>query len=91
MRKIIIDAFKSSELKYNLEEIIAVDDKIPVEEIPVEEIVREARYVLDKFTGGLGFEQEDEYNGSCGAEQQKWARKEVATLRRFLKKYGQPA
>ena len=88
-RKILIDAFKSDELKYNLEEIISPDDGVPVDAIPDATIVEEARFVLGKFTGESGgFEQEGDLNGDHGPEQQKWARKEVRTLRSFLKKYA---
>ena len=88
MKQILKDAFKSSELKYNLEEVIAVDDRIEVGLITDAEIVKEAKYVLGKFTGASGgFEQEDDFNGENGSEQQAWAKKEVAALKRFLKKY----
>lgn len=88
MKQILKDAFKSSELQYSLEDVIAVDDKIDVEDIPNSEIIKEAKYVLGKFTGAsVGFEQEDDYNGHNGEEQQEWARREVAALQRLLKKY----
>lgn len=88
MKQILKEAFKSSELQYSLEEVIAVDDKIDVEEIPDAEIIKEAKYVLGKFTGeSVGFEQEDDYKGNNGPEQQAWARKEVAALKQLLKKY----
>ena len=88
MKQILKDAFKSSELQYSLEDVIAVDDKIDVEKIPDAEIIKEAKYVLGKFTGAsVGFEQEDDYKGHNGAEQQAWAMKEVAALKMLLKKY----
>lgn len=88
MKKILRDAFKSEELRYNLEEVISHDDKIPVEEIPDKTIINEAKYVLGKFTGESGgFEQEEDYKGDNGPDQQRWAKKEVSALRRFLKKY----
>lgn len=88
MKQILKDAFKSSELQYSLEDVIAVDDKISVEAIPDAEIIKEAKYVLGKFTGAsVGFEQEDDYKGHNGPEQQAWARKEVAALKRLLVKY----
>jgi hypothetical protein len=86
-RKILIDAFKSSELQYNLEEIISKDDKVPIEQIPDATIISEAKYVLEKFTGGIGFEQESDYRGENGPEQKRWAMKEVKALRAFLKKH----
>lgn len=80
---------RSEELSYNLNEIISVDDKVAVENIPDLEIRNEAKYVLDKFLGDGGFEQADDYNGNNGPELQKWAKKEVATLRKFLAKYSE--
>lgn len=88
MKQILKDAFKSSELQYSLEDVIAVDDKIPVDAIPDATIVKEAKYVLGKFTGSsVGFEQEEDYKGNNGPEQKSWARKEVAALKKFLEKY----
>jgi hypothetical protein len=88
MKQILKDAFKSSELQYSLEHVIAVDDKIDVQEIPGAEVIKEAKYVLGKFTGAsVGFEQEEDYKGENGPEQQAWAKKEVAALKRLLKKY----
>lgn len=88
MKQLLKDAFKSSELQYNLQDVIAVDDKIKVEEIPDAEIIKEAKYVLGKFTGTSGgFEQEEDYKGQNGPEQQAWAKKEVAALKRLLAKY----
>ena len=88
MKQILKDAFKSSELQYSLEDVIAVDDKIPVDSLPDATIIKEANYVLGKFTGAsVGFEQENDYKGHNGPEQQAWARKEVAALKRLLAKY----
>lgn len=88
MKQILKDAFKSSELQYSLEEVIAVDDKIPVSAIPDATIIKEAKYVLGKFTGAsVGFEQEADYKGNNGPEQKSWAIKEVAALKKLLEKY----
>ena len=88
MKQILKDSFKSSELQYSLEEVIAVDDKVAVEAIPDTEIIKEAKYVLGKFTGlSVGFEQADDYKGHNGPEQQAWAKMEVAALKRLLQKY----
>jgi hypothetical protein len=87
MKQILKDAFKSNELESHLTDVIAVDDKMPVEQLSDHLIINEAHYVLEKFTGGLGFEQEEDYMGENGVEQQRWARKEVAALRKFVKKY----
>lgn len=88
MSKILQDAFKSDELKQHLEDVIAVDDKIAVDQIPEKTIIAEAHYILGKFTGASGgYEQEEDYNGSNGPEMRSWARKNVKALRAFLKKY----
>lgn len=88
MKKILVSAFKSDELRYQLEEVIAVDDKIAVDEISDKTILEEAHFVLGKFTGQSGgFEQEDDYNGENGAEQRTWARKNVRVLKALIKKY----
>lgn len=88
MKKILVDAFKSDELRYQLEEVIAVDDKVAVTEISDTTILEEAHYVLGKFTGQSGgFEQENDYNGENGSEQRTWARKNVRVLTSLIKKY----
>jgi hypothetical protein len=88
MKQILKDAFKSDELKQQLEDVIAVDDKIDVSEIPNQTIIEEAHYVLGKFTGESGgFEQEQDYQGENGPELKKWAVKNVRALRAFIKKY----
>ena len=88
MKKILEDAFKSDELQQQLEEVIAVDDRVAVEDIPDATIIEEAHYVLGKFTGESGgFEQEDDYRGENGPEMKRWAAKNVKSLRVFLNKY----
>lgn len=97
MKKILIAAFRSDELKQQLEDVIAVDDKVAVEDISDATLIEEAHFVLGKFTGASGgFEQEEDYNGENGPEQRTWARKNVRALRSFLLKYdpakaGKPA
>lgn len=87
-RPIITAAFKSDELRYSLEDVIAVDDGVAVNDIPDETVITEAHFVLGKFTGESGgFEQESDYNGDNGPEQRRWAKQEVKALRAFLKKY----
>ena len=88
MKQILKDAYKSDELKYQIREVIAVDDKIEPEDMSDELIISEAQYVLSKFIGGIGFEQEEEYRGEHGAEQQRWARGNVRAIKAFLKKYA---
>jgi len=89
MKQIIKDAFKSDELTYSLVEVICVDDKCEPEDLTDELIINEARYVLNKYVNGAaGFMQHDEYLGEEGPEAQQNARKNVAALRKFLKKYN---
>lgn len=87
LKPILKDAFKSDELQQHLTDVIAVDDKCEVGDLSDKLIFSEAKYVLDKFIGNTGFEQADDYSGDNGLEQQKWARKNVAAIRKFLKKY----
>jgi hypothetical protein len=88
MKQILKDAFKSDELELHLTEVIAKDEKLPVEQLSDQLILKEAKYVLGKFTGESGgFEQEEDLAGENGSEQQRWAKKEVAALRKFLKKH----
>lgn len=88
MKQILKDAFKSDELQQHLEDVIAVDEQVAAEDLADRLIIDEAKYVLRKFTGGEGFEQEEELLGEHGPEQQKWAKKNVAAIRRFLKKHA---
>jgi hypothetical protein len=88
MRPILKAAFNSDELAHQLQEIICHDDKCELDEITDDLIISEARYVLDKYTGGIGFVQEEEYNGEHGKEAQAEAARNVKALIRFLKKYG---
>jgi len=88
MKQILKDAFKSDEFQQHLEDVIAVDDKVDVSEIPDQIILVEAHYILGKFTGESGgFEQEQDYQGENGPELKKWAVKNVKALRAFIKKY----
>lgn len=87
MKSILKDAFTSDELEQHLTDVIATDDKCAVEDLADKLIVSEAKYVLDKFVGNGGFEQADDYTGDNGPEQKVWAKKNVASIRKFLKKY----
>jgi hypothetical protein len=88
LKQILKDAFKSDELQHQLEDVIAVDDKVDVKDIPDATILAEAHFVLGKFTGASGgFEQEDDYSGANGRDLQRWAVKNVRALQTFLKKY----
>ena len=87
MKKILKDAFASDELQQHLTDVIAVDEKCEVEELADQLIIDEAKYVLEKFVGNTGFEQASDFSGDNGPEQKEWARKDVAAIRKFLKKY----
>ncbi len=87
LKPILKDSFKSDELQQHLTDVIAVDEKCKVEDLSDKLILSEAKYVLDKFVGNTGFEQADDYSGDNGPEQKEWAGKNVAAIRKFLKKY----
>jgi len=89
MTPILKDALAIEELNYDLTEIIAVDDRCEVEDIPEDTILGEAIYVLEKFTSPVqGFFHHDCLMGRDGADEQRWARKNVKQLKAFIKKYG---
>lgn len=88
MRQILKDAYKSDEAFYQLAEIDAVDEKKDPEEFTDEFIIKEVRFCLEKYKGGIGFEHEEELAGERGREAQKAAKKNVRALEAFLKKYG---
>jgi hypothetical protein len=89
MSQILKDALAIDELSYNLTEIIAVDDRCEVQDIPEDTILGEAIYVLDKFTSPVqGFFHHDCLMGNDGPEEQQWARKNVKQLKAFIKKYN---
>jgi hypothetical protein len=86
-QKLINDAFKSDEFEDHMLNVICVDDKCTPTDKTQKDFCSEARYVLAKYTGGIGFDQESEYAGDRGKEAQKAAKRNVAALERFLKKY----
>ena len=88
MRRILRDAFRSDELQYQLCEVIAVDDKCPVESLPDAVIIEEAAFVLSKYTDAAqGFFHHAELQGDEGPELKRAARANVKALRAFLAKY----
>lgn len=88
MKKILKDALDNPELCAHLNGI-ASDDKCAIEALSDESILKEAKYVLSKYTDGSeGYSQYDEYQGDCGPEAQKEARANVAQIRKFLKKHA---
>ena len=89
MTPMLKDALAIDELNYNLNEIIAVDDRCAVEDIPDDTILGEAIYVLEKFTSPVQcFFHHDCLMGRDGADEQRWARKNVKQLKAFIKKYN---
>jgi hypothetical protein len=93
MKKILVAAFKSDELQQQLEDVIAVDDKVEVNDIPDATIISEAHYVLGKFTGASGGfdDHENALSGEDGPEQLTWAKDNVKALKAFLKKFDPTA
>jgi hypothetical protein len=86
MRKIIEDALGIDELQFTLDNV-ATDTKRAFEEIPDEEIVSEAEYVLSTFFEG-GHINNAALNGEDDGEYTKaWARGQVRKLKAFIKKY----
>ena len=87
--KILLNAFKSHELEDQITNVVLVDAGMALGDISLELLVKEAQYVLGKFTGESGgFEQENDYTGANGQEQKAWAQREVRHLRSFLAKYA---
>lgn len=87
-KQMLKDAFKSPECEHHLINVIAEDEKCPVEDLTVEMIIHEVKFVLSKYTGGIGYEQEEEFLGEHGIEAQKEAKMNVKHLKNFLKKYS---
>ena len=88
MRQILKDAYNSQELHHQLTEVIYYDDQCPPEDMSDSLIINEAHFVLSKYIGGIGFVQEEEYNGEHGKECQQEARQNVRALKAFIKKYN---
>ena len=82
------DAMKIDELAYTLNNI-SQDDKKPITAYTADEVVDEAKYVLDLFINpSQGHINHDALIGEEGPDQQKWANKQVRQLRSFIKKYA---
>lgn len=81
------DALNINELTVTLENISA-DDKRPLENYSVTEVVAEAEYVLSTFYEP-GHINGDTYAGEYEHDQcnQAWAASEVRKLKAFIKKY----
>ena len=85
-RQIIKEALKIDELSYNLGNI-AIDDKREVEDIPDDEVVAEAVYVLSLFFEPGHINNTALVGEPDGDYDRKWALSEIRKLRAFLKKY----
>jgi hypothetical protein len=87
MREIVKSAMAIDELAYSLDNI-SIDDKVAVDSYPDEQIVKEAKYVLDLFVNpSQGHINNEALTGDEGPQQQVWARKQVRQLKAFIKKY----
>jgi hypothetical protein len=87
MREIVKSAMAIDELAYSLDNI-SIDDKVAVDSYPDEQIVKEAKYVLDLFVNpSQGHINNEALMGDEGPQQQVWARKQVRQLKAFIKKY----
>jgi hypothetical protein len=81
------DISKSSELFYHLNDVICVDDKCELEDLSNETIISEAKYVLSKYVGGIGFGHEEDFDGENGEEAYKEAKQNVKAITAFIKKW----
>ena len=88
MRTLIKKATAIEELSYSLGNI-AKDDKKSIDEYTDQEIVKEAKYVLDLFVNpSQGHINHEALCGDEGEERCKWARKQVSQLRSLIKSYA---
>ena len=81
------DIGNSSELHQHIHEVICVDDKCEVTDLSNEFIISEAKYVLSKYTGGIGFGQQEDFEGENGEEAYKEAKQNVKEILAFLRKW----
>ena len=81
------DIYNSDELFGHLNDVICADDKCNLFELSYETIIHEARYVLSKYVGGIGFSHEDDFNGDNGEEAYQEAKKNVKAIIAFLRKW----
>jgi len=88
MRAIIKSAMSIDELANDLENI-STDDRKQIDDYTDDEIVKEAKHVLELFEDKSNPHwNNQDLHGENGPEQQKWARGEVRKLKAFIKKYG---
>ncbi len=82
------DAIKIDELAYTLNNI-STDDKKAIADYTKVELIEEAKYVLNLFiNSAYGHINHEALMGYEGADQQKWANRQVRQLRSFIKKYS---
>lgn len=86
--KIYDDIYCSNELAYHLIEVICEDEKCELKDLSRDLIVSEARYVLSKYVGNIGFGQQEDYEGENGQEAYQEAKQNVMAIKSFLKKWG---
>jgi hypothetical protein len=78
---------KIDELAYTLNNI-STDDKKAIADYTKVELIEEAKYVLNLFiNSAYGHINHEALMGDEGADQQKWANRQVRQLRSFIKKY----
>lgn len=81
------DIGMSWELHQHLHEVICVDDNCEVTDLTPKFIISEAKYVLSKYTGGIGFGQQEDLEGENGEEAYEKAKKELKGIKDFLRKW----
>lgn len=79
--KLLKKAMAITELANTLDNI-SVDDRIPVEQMPDEQIISEAKYVLGLF--GEGGTVQSEMLDSDDPDERKDARKQIRQLRAII-------
>lgn len=91
MSQLHTDAKKIHEL-FNMLEVMADDNKCKIDELPENEVVKEAEYCLYTFTEDNGHYNwlycwDDEYLSLIGKETRTAYRRMIPQLKRFIKKY----
>lgn len=91
-RQIVIDAENLYELSWELDGLIATEEKYnETSDFTDQRLVEEAEYTLRKYSGNKGWDCEKMLLGERGLEAQKEAQKEVDELKEFIKKYSPKA
>jgi hypothetical protein len=88
MRPLVKAALKIDELAYTLGNI-ATDQRIEIDALPDDEILSEARYVLDLFVNpAQGHINGEALRGEEGPAQRRWAQGQVRKLRGFIQRHS---